>query len=55
MWTKGRAETCEMKVPLSVPKRQAPREHKNNRAYDHTFLLLDFPTGWYKNLFSIFL
>ena len=39
-WTKGRAETCEMKVPLSPPKRQAPREHKNNRAYGIRFYCL---------------
>jgi hypothetical protein len=40
---------------VSAPKRQARREHKNNRAYDHTFLLPDFLTCCYKNLFSIFL
>jgi hypothetical protein len=41
MWTKGRAETCEMKVPFISVYKCAPREHKNNRAHNHTFLLLD--------------
>jgi hypothetical protein len=45
MWTRAWAETCEMKVPLSALKLQAPREHiNNNSAYDRTFLVLDFLT-----------
>ena len=38
----------------SVPNYHIHHQRKN-RAYDHTFLLLDFPTCCYRNLFSIFL
>jgi hypothetical protein len=48
-------ESAFYKCAQAMPKRKAPREHKNNRAYDHTFLFLDFLICCYKNLFSIFL